>query len=232
MWWSLLGTWQRYYISTTEFIDRKSTKAMIHLLTNHINTYFNKLRSTDNRTWHCTLIMHWNEPHRSSKATHLTEHLTEHSIVQVRVLQSQPFSLIFRPHHESVHRPPDPWFRPWFSLARAQGHSSGAGWVRASRPGLRRSSIAPGSWPRPSSRAGHRHQLRGPAVVKTMPPVRARSAGWGTPCSTLHNLAGLRTGLLTTTRLRYIHSNKTSTVKARCFLWIAGMPALANFWVL
>lgn len=38
----------------------------------------------------------------------LTEHLTEYSIMQVRILQGQTFALIFRPHHESVHRPPDP----------------------------------------------------------------------------------------------------------------------------
>lgn len=135
--------------------------------------------------------------------------------MQVWVLEGQTFALIFSPHHEGIHRPPDPWIPHWFPLAGAQGQSSRAGWVRASRPGL-----CSGSGPCPCSRAGHRRQLCGPAAVKTMSPVRARSARRGTPCPTLRNLAGLRTGLLTATRLRYIHSSKTTTVKARCCLWI------------
>lgn len=37
----------------------------------------------------------------------LTEHFAELRVVEIRVLLRQPFALIFRPHHKSVHRPAD-----------------------------------------------------------------------------------------------------------------------------
>lgn len=37
----------------------------------------------------------------------LTKHFTQLCVVQVRVLLREPLALIFRPHHESVHRPAD-----------------------------------------------------------------------------------------------------------------------------
>lgn len=37
----------------------------------------------------------------------LTKHFTQLRVVQVRVLLREPLALIFRPHHERVHRPAD-----------------------------------------------------------------------------------------------------------------------------
>ena len=42
----------------------------------------------------------------------LTKHLGEVGIVQVRVLIGHPFPLHLGPHHEGVHRPPDPLLLP------------------------------------------------------------------------------------------------------------------------
>lgn len=49
---------------------------------------------------------------RAKSLPGLAQHLAEHGVVQVWVLQGQTFALILCPHHERVHGSPDSRFRP------------------------------------------------------------------------------------------------------------------------
>ena len=127
----------------------------------------------------------------------LTEHLAEHGVVQVGVLQGQSLPLIFSPHHEGVHGPADPLLAPrGLPVARARGRTSRLGQVWTLSPWTGRERNPRFCSPHaPAAEAVGRTAVPGEALLETHLRIRSRTRGSGRPGAPERHPAGMQKSL-------------------------------------
>lgn len=232
MWWSLLGTWQRYYISMTEFIDRKSTKQWFIFwritLTRILINYAAQTIELDIAPWSCTGM----NPIGDLKQLILPSILLSTALCRSGFCRARRFRSSFAHTMKAfiglLIRDSTPDFPSLEPRVIAPGRvESGLpdlasvappllpvrDPVRVPEPGTGTSSVVR-LWLKPCPLSGPGAQDGAPHVPRSTTWLGWELASW----------QQLDSDIFIPTR--------PAQLKHAVSFWIAGMPALANFWVL